>query len=163
MDEKLDIIPAPRYDGSQESSLDLFRWFTTIFNAQIVQNDLGLRLEGYETLDAGATEFDVTRRLSDVTLTGTGNRTVTLADGSDRGQIKSIWVKSKDAGNLVIVPDNLKDADEIEVTAAPYWLDLLWSGSEWELVNQNIEAETLGGLSRTELDAQAAQRVMVGL
>lgn len=81
---------------------------------------------------SGAGAVNTTSHVTNFTSTG-GAQALTLADGSQIGQIKKI-IHVVDGGSGVLTPTNLAGGTTITFTTAGEIAVLLWDGTEWNAI-----------------------------
>ena len=92
----------------------------------------GIKTETYESITTDGTGDVVDPNARYSFITSAGAHTVTLADGTYDGQVKSI-ILSVDGGTVTLTPANFADgtsltfADELDTAV------LVWDGSDWNL------------------------------
>lgn len=69
--------------------------------------------------------------------TDAGGDAFTLADGTQKGQVKKIILVVDGTGDAVITPANLGDGTTITMDDAGDYIVLLWNGQEWYAVENS--------------------------
>jgi len=92
----------------------------------------GIKTETYESITTDGTGDVVDPNARYSFITSAGAHTVTLADGTYDGQVKSI-ILSVDGGTVTLTPANFADGTSLTFAYALDTAVLVWDGSDWNL------------------------------
>ena len=92
----------------------------------------GVSVKSYEKVTTTGSS-DVVDPAVEVSLVTTGGaHTVTLADGSTDGQVKTI-ILAGDGGNMTLTPANFADGTSLTFADVLDSATLIWDGSNWNV------------------------------